>query len=178
VEELEATAGIYNTSGLRAIALQARGALLLAEGRLGEALATLRSAIHSWQDLEAPYEVARIRLLVARAFEGLGDREAAALERDAAREAFARLGVRDAEPSAAPVRTGPLGELTGREYEVLQLAARGMSNGDIALALVLSVRTVERHLSTIYEKLGLEGRNARAAAVSLMLRDGASPATT
>jgi DNA-binding NarL/FixJ family response regulator len=64
------------------------------------------------------------------------------------------------------------GGLTEREHEVLTLATLGLSNGEIAAELVLSVRTVERHLATIYQKLGVRGRNARAAAVSLAFRGG------
>ena len=59
--------------------------------------------------------------------------------------------------------------LTDREREVLALAAKGMSNDDIAAELTLSVRTVERHLHNVYAKLGVSGRSARAAAVSRLL---------
>ena len=55
--------------------------------------------------------------------------------------------------------------LTPRETDVLRLMAGGKSNSQIAAALVLSVRTVERHLSTIYSKLGAHGGAARATAV-------------
>ncbi len=60
------------------------------------------------------------------------------------------------------------------------MVSTGMSNQDIASELVLSVRTVERHLATVYQKLGLQGRSARAAAVSYVLRQGPqeSPVTT
>jgi len=60
--------------------------------------------------------------------------------------------------------------LSGREREVLRLAADGRTNEEIAAALTLSVRTVERHLSNTYAKLGLTGRAARTAAVAEYLR--------
>ena len=60
--------------------------------------------------------------------------------------------------------------LSAREIDVLRLAADGRTNDEIADALTLSVRTVERHLSNIYAKLGLGGRAARAAAVAEYLR--------
>jgi pimeloyl-ACP methyl ester carboxylesterase/DNA-binding CsgD family transcriptional regulator len=63
-----------------------------------------------------------------------------------------------------------LGELTERELEVLRLAADGRTNEQIAAALSLSVRTVERHLSNAYLKLGIAGRSARAGAVATVLR--------
>ena len=62
--------------------------------------------------------------------------------------------------------------LSRREIEVLRLAADGRTNEQIADALTLSVRTVERHLSNVYAKLGLSGRAARAAAVADYLRQG------
>lgn len=62
--------------------------------------------------------------------------------------------------------------LTPRETEVLRLCADGLTNDEIATSLTLSTRTVERHLSNIYLKLGLSGAAARAAAVARYLRDG------
>jgi len=66
--------------------------------------------------------------------------------------------------SAAPPATALFDGLTARELEVLGLVAAGLTNEAIAERLFLSVRTVERHLSTIYAKLGLSGKAARAAA--------------
>jgi pimeloyl-ACP methyl ester carboxylesterase/DNA-binding CsgD family transcriptional regulator len=62
--------------------------------------------------------------------------------------------------------------LSDREIEVLRHAADGLSNDAIAAAMVLSPRTIERHLSNAYSKLGLEGKAARAAAVAEVLRQG------
>jgi pimeloyl-ACP methyl ester carboxylesterase/DNA-binding CsgD family transcriptional regulator len=58
---------------------------------------------------------------------------------------------------------GELGALTSRELQVLELVADGLSNEEIATRLYLSTRTVERHLSNVYKKLGLSGKAARAA---------------
>ena len=63
-----------------------------------------------------------------------------------------------------------IGRLSAREHEVLTLAADGRTNLEIAETLVLSVRTVERHLSNAYAKLGISGRAARTAAVASLLR--------
>lgn len=60
-------------------------------------------------------------------------------------------------------------ELSSREREILRLAARGLDNHEIADALVLSARTVERHLSNVYAKLDLHGKSARTAAVARLL---------
>ncbi len=84
--------------------------------------------------------------------------------RDFLAEVRAFLGVGET-PQAAEV-----GELSEREQEVLELVADGLSNEEIAERLVLSVRTVERHLSNIYAKLGVSGKAARAAAAARFSR--------
>src|SRR3712207_4778939 len=66
--------------------------------------------------------------------------------------------------AAAPLT--PVEELSAREREVMRLVAEGLSNEEIAERLVLSVRTVERHLSNVYVKLRVSGKAARAAAAA------------
>ena len=63
-------------------------------------------------------------------------------------------------PISAPVLPD---RLTGREAEVLRLIAAGSSNREIADELVLSVRTVERHINNIYRKIDARGRTAAVA---------------
>ena len=75
-----------------------------------------------------------------------------------------RRAIRERSPDRAAEALSP------RELDVLRLAVEGRTNDEIAAALTLSVRTVERHLSNIYAKLGLGGRAARAAAVAGYLR--------
>ena len=82
------------------------------------------------------------------------------------REVEEFLGPDRGAASAKPATTG---SLSAREREVLTLAARGYDNDDIAKALHLSVRTVERHLQNVYVKLDVQGRSARAAAVARLL---------
>jgi tetratricopeptide (TPR) repeat protein len=77
---------------LQAVSAQAMGAVLLAEGDPGAALATLRRAWTAWQEFQAPYETARARVLIGLAYRALGDAETAELELDAARRAFRQLG--------------------------------------------------------------------------------------
>jgi DNA-binding NarL/FixJ family response regulator len=60
--------------------------------------------------------------------------------------------------------------LTAREREVIALIAAGASNADIAAELVLSVRTVERHVANIYDKVGAAGKAARATATAYAFR--------
>jgi len=81
---------------------------------------------------------------------------------------------RPMEPFASHL---PVERLSPRELEILTLAARGLDNDAIAAELVLSVRTVERHLQNAYAKLGLQGRNARTAAVARLMARATSTAT-
>jgi pimeloyl-ACP methyl ester carboxylesterase/DNA-binding CsgD family transcriptional regulator len=68
-------------------------------------------------------------------------------------------------PAVLPA-AGPTVGLSDREVQVLRLVAAGHSNAEIAAALSISVRTVERHLTNLYAKMGLLGRSARAAAAA------------
>jgi predicted ATPase/DNA-binding CsgD family transcriptional regulator len=78
-----------------------------------------------------------------------------------------------AEPAPRRRGAGRLPDgLTAREVEVLQLIATGASNAEIARRLALSIRTVDRHIAAIYEKLGIHGRTARAAAATYAVGHG------
>jgi len=152
---------------LDALAAHSRGALELAEGQPDAALGTLRRAFEAWRQLEVPYEVARVRVLIAKACRILGDEEAAAVELDAARDAFSELR---AAPDLARLDALARGTvcgaehgLTKRELEVLHHVAAGRSNKAIARDLALSNRTVDRHLSNIFDKLAVSSRSAATA---------------
>ena len=137
----------------------------IATGDAAAALPPLRRSQSVWAGLRAPYEVARCRALVGRAYLALGDQASADVELAAARAAFEALGV-PAEPvDAVPETTTENlpGGLTAREVEVLRLVAAGRSNADIATTLVLSEKTVARHLSNIFGKLAVSSRTAAAA---------------
>src|SRR5262249_56137735 len=92
--ELEELAARYDTAMLAGMVAHARGSVELAGGNASGALVALREACRVWQELDAPYEVARTRVLVAQACRALGDDEAGSLELEAARYAFERLGAR------------------------------------------------------------------------------------
>ena len=162
--ELGKAAADYEIGMLDALAEHARGAVDLADGKAEPALVSLRRAWQLWSELEAPYEAARARELVGRACRMLGDEDAATLELQAAREVFAELGAmpdlaRLAE-HASPAETHGL---TARELEVLRLVAAGLPNKAIAGELVLSDRTVDRHVSNIFRKLRVSSRAAATA---------------
>jgi DNA-binding CsgD family transcriptional regulator len=169
-DELIQMAGAYGTPPLRAMADHAWGAVLLADGDARAALVALRGAWQLWRKLQAPYEAARARVLVGLACRQVGDQEAAAMELDAARTLFAQLG---AAPDLARVealaRSGAAANAHGlieRELQVLQvlrLLATGTTNHAIANELVLSEKTVHRHVSNIFTKLGVSSRAAATA---------------
>ena len=160
--ELQDLAERYESAMLEAIVAHAEGAVALAESDASGALARLRHAQRIWHELDAPYEVARTRELIAQGCSALGDHEAGALELAAARELFERLGARP-DLARVSMRGRPRHGLSERELEVLRLVASGKSNRDIASTLVISEHTVARHLQNIYAKLGLSSRAAATA---------------
>jgi DNA-binding NarL/FixJ family response regulator len=165
--QLEEIARRQRNDALEARSAQAHGAVALARDAPQTALVAARRAAEGWQALGAPYDAARARVLIGLACRALGDDDTAALELEAARDVFAELG---AVPDVARVEEllprvpvpGTHG-LTGRELEVLRLVAAGKSNREIASALVISERTVARHLQNIFAKLRLSSRTAAAA---------------
>jgi DNA-binding CsgD family transcriptional regulator len=183
--ELEDIAQRFETEILSALAAHARGALRFARGDAQEALAPLRSAFTVWQQLEAPYLAARIRVLIGHACAALADRDGAELELSAARGVFEKLGAaRDLAaldaakvqrpapplaPASEPPGRGaakpalPAGRLSARELEVLRLLATGQTNKEIAKGLFLSEKTIDRHVSNIFSKLDVRTRAAATA---------------
>jgi DNA-binding CsgD family transcriptional regulator len=167
-DELARTAQQLGASYLRGASAAASGAVALAAGDMAAAVGALRDACAIWRDLDAPYEVARTRELLAVAYQQLGDEEGGRLELEAAADAYERLGARiDAARVAAAVtadkRADVRGPLTGREVEVLRLIAAGKTNRAIAAELAISEKTVARHVSNILTKLDLPSRSAATA---------------
>jgi DNA-binding NarL/FixJ family response regulator len=152
---------------LHAVSAHATGAVLLAEGDPRAALATLRRAWTAWQELQAPNEAARARVLIGLAHRALGDTDTAEMELDAACRVFRQLR---AAPEVARVEAlsrmaapRAAGGLTAREGQVLRLVAAGKSNRAIAAELVISEHTVARHVQNIFAKLDVSSRSAATA---------------
>jgi DNA-binding NarL/FixJ family response regulator len=165
--ELEAIANGQDVAAIGAMAAEARGRVEADAGDHREALASLRRAAQAWQELDARYDAARARALAALACRELGDEDTATFELEGARAVFEEL---EAAPDLARVdelsRTAPAGNaygLTDRELEVLRHLSAGATNKAIAAELVLSVRTVDRHVSNIFAKLGVSSRTAATA---------------
>jgi DNA-binding CsgD family transcriptional regulator len=163
--ELAGIAAVYTTPGVQADFAAARGAVALSDGDPATALPLLRSAARSWREIDAPHAVARVSVLIGLACRAVGDEDAAEVELTSARSTFARLGARPdvhrVEELLHPTRA--LGPLSAREIEVLKLVAAGKTNHAIAAELFVSERTVHRHISNIFDKLGVHSRTAAAS---------------
>lgn len=166
-DELGRVAAELDAPFLRAVAAQSAGAVLLVDGRPREALAALREASAGWREIGAPYEAARARVLIGLAHRGLGDDDSAGLELNAARQAFRHLGaipdLTRLEALSRPAAARGSSGLTSREVQVLSLVATGKTNRAIAAGLGISEKTVARHVSNIFTKLGLSTRAAATA---------------
>jgi DNA-binding CsgD family transcriptional regulator len=165
-EELSAIAADYDILMLRAIAAHVHGMVAIAEKDPASALVSLRASRATWQDLDAPYEAARTRVLIGLACRALGDEGTAVLELEHATTSFEQLG---ALPDLARVealvrpQTRETHGLTPRELEVLGLLAAGNTNREIASQLVVSEHTVARHVQNIFTKLHVSSRTAATA---------------
>jgi DNA-binding CsgD family transcriptional regulator/tetratricopeptide (TPR) repeat protein len=172
-DELVSLAEGFGMEILGAMAQHATGAVALAEGDARAAIGPLREAQDVWQRIGAPYLSARIRVLVARAFQAIGDEDGVRLELDTAKKIFLQLGAAPdvaaieamgstgarADAGAAPRVEG----LSAREQDVLRLVATGKTNKAIANDLFLSEKTVDRHVSNIFAKLDVSTRAAATA---------------
>ena len=163
--ELAGIAAVYTTPGVQAELAAARGAVALSDGDPATALPLLRSAARCWREIDAPHAVATVSVLIGLACRAVGDEDAAEVELESARSTFARLG---AHPDVHRVEellhsTPASGPLSAREIEVLKLVAAGKTNHAIAAELFVSERTVHRHISNIFDKLGVHSRTAAAS---------------
>jgi len=166
--ELEDAARRLDSEVLVAMAAHARGSVLLAEEDARGALEPLRNSFEIWQRLGAPYLAARVRVLTGRACRALGDEDGCHLECEAAAAVFRELG---AAPDLAVIEAAATRDaaaatsrgLTARELQVLRLVAAGKTNKAIGAELFLSEKTVDRHVSNIFDKLDVSSRAAATA---------------
>lgn len=163
--ELDMHARTLGTPFVRAAAAHAQGAVALAEGDAAAALASCRTALMLWRELDVPYEAARAQVVIARACRALGDKDSADLELEAACRTFEQLGARlDLAGLRPPLDTRRRADgLTARELQVLRLVATGLTNRRIGAELRLSEKTVARHVANIFLKLDVSSRAAATA---------------
>lgn len=163
-DQLAEVCAEVDSAFLNGMAAAARAEVANAAGDDEDAFRHASGAVETFRDIGLPYEQARAQVLRADAAGRLGDGDSRALDLEAARTIFDRLG------AAADVRTidamtgGTTPSLlTDREIEVLRQVAAGRTNREIAAALHLSEHTVARHVANIYNKLAV---NSRAAATA------------
>jgi ATP/maltotriose-dependent transcriptional regulator MalT len=165
-DELTQRAADFSAPYLQALADQQQGTVALAGGRPDAAVGPLQSCLRAWLELQAPHEEALARVALGTAYRGLGDHDSARLELETARRLLvgldaapdlAHLDAMTTEPPPEPT------ELSLRELQVLRLLATGATNRAIADALYISVRTVDRHVSNLFTKLGVSTRSAATA---------------
>ncbi len=174
--ELEDVAGNLGTDAVKGMAAFTRGGAAVAASDLQEARRALEDAVELFERSRGVQESGRARLELARVLAELDRREAAQDEARVALTALSTLGAAADVTAAQEIlkRLGvPAGHrttggavLTEREIEILRAIAQGLSNQEIASSMFLSVRTVERHISNIYAKVGAHGKAARAAAAA------------
>lgn len=165
--ELSEIAVSFGAPMLAAASAHATGAVRLAEDDIEGASASLRQARQTWRDLEMPYEDAQTCLLLAAVCEQRDDEDGRRLEIETARRIFTQLGALPcleriaARPEPAPSHR--VGSLSEREAQVLRLLAAGQTNRAIADRLFISEKTVARHVSNIFDKLGVSNRAGATA---------------
>jgi DNA-binding CsgD family transcriptional regulator len=165
--ELSEIALAFGAPLLAAASAHATGAVRLAERDIEGASTSLRQACEIWRELEMPYDEAQTCLLLAAVCEQRGDQDGRRLEIETARRIFMQLR---AEPGLARIagqseRASPrrIGSLSEREAQVLRLLAAGKTNRAIGDELFISEKTVARHVSNIFDKLGVSSRSGATA---------------
>lgn len=185
ISQLREIARSVATAPLRASVAYVEGVLAAQRDDPEQAQRFFEDAVDLFQAGGAPFEAARARIALAETLARRQRREAAVREAEGAAAAMRDMGARKelerAERVLASIQALPLTELanhdhglTSREMDVLALLSSGRSNQEIAADLVLSIRTVERHISNIYQKFGLHGATARTAAAARAHRLGLS----
>jgi len=174
LSELEEIVATFDLPELRASMLATRGRLALASGNAPGARANLQEALEQWRALGVPYEEATVGTLLGQALHACGEDAASTAAFLSASALFARIGAHvDARlvGGIPPVDVRPVlpAGLTQREVEVLRLVATGRTNNEIAADLYLSAKTVSRHVSNIFTKMGV---TSRAAATGFAFEHG------
>ena len=161
---------------------RATAAVALARGAATQAAEVALAAARRASDTGVPVEAGRCRILAARALAQAGRRDAAIAELEHAADGLSRVGAtgyqaeaekelrrlgrRRRRPGGAGAAGEVLAELTEREAQIAELVGQGHTNREIAAVTYLSEKTVERHLSTIFGKLGIANRTALALRIA------------
>jgi LuxR family transcriptional regulator, maltose regulon positive regulatory protein len=178
VAELGSIAGTVGTLPLRATACLSKAVMASTVARLEQARACFEDAVDLFERAGMPFDAACARLELAEVLVALGRMERAQGEAESARTRLEVLGAqlyaeragslaariaRRLKPGSA-ASSGS--ELTARQIEILRRVAAGSTNKKIAAELFLSEKTVDRHLSNIFNKLGVSSRTAAATSAA------------
>lgn len=166
LDELTLLAADLAAPFLQGIAEYCRGSLAMAQGQPAAAVGPLQSCLSVWLAFQAPHEEALTRIELGAAYSGLGDNDSGQLELDTARRLLVGLGAAPDLARLDALARDPvaiMGDLSLRELQVLRLLATGETNRSIAQSLYISIRTVDRHVSNLYTKLGVSNRAAATA---------------
>ena len=174
--ELCGIAKDFNVPYLLAMCAHCRGSVFHAMGDAQPALEQLQKALKFWNTLNLPYESACTRELKGLVYLEMNDKDNSEAELMAAKWVFEQLG---ATPDLERVnrlldseRDAMTYGLSLRELQVLSLLASGKTNKSIAHELFISERTVDRHVSNIFTKLGVSSRvEATAFALTNQMLD-------
>lgn len=175
--ELKEIAEMVNASPVKAAFLSSSGVVQEACGNTMAARENFEDAIDIYDTIGAPFESAINRIHLADVFIRLQQYRNAESELNSALGNFEKLGAEKyAEKAKQMLKTlhrqhadeqkQEANEFTERELEILRLLSEGKNNEEIAQQLFLSVRTVEKHLTNLYFKMGVSGKSARAFAAS------------
>jgi ATP/maltotriose-dependent transcriptional regulator MalT len=181
LEELRDIADAIRTPPILAALLSSEGYLNLACNNYQLSKGQFEQAIDIYETAKTIFEASRVRVLLAEALMNLDQLAQAEAELNAALVTFNNLGaekdyekvrhlLRNLYNEKAAETDRNKYEFTGRELEVLKLIAEGKNNEEMAEKLFLSVRTVEKHITNIYSKLGVSGKSARAYAASYAIK--------
>jgi ATP/maltotriose-dependent transcriptional regulator MalT len=181
LNELSEITNSINTLPLKAALLNAKGIYNFGSNNLELAKENLEDAVDLYDKITLTFEAAKCRVLLSEISFKLNKLVQAEAELNSAIATFEELGAeKDSEKAKHvlknlyKVNTDDLNkneyEFTGRELEVLRLITEGKSNDEIAEKLFLSTRTVEKHITNIYSKMGISGKSARAYAASYAIK--------
>ena len=157
---------------MMAMGARGRGHVLAARGDLANALHAVEQALEHHQRLPMPFELARTKLLLGQLQRRRRQRRPAHDTLTAALTAFDQLGApvwaarTRAELARLRAPRGDGNQLTAAERRAADLAARGLSNRQIAAELFLAEKTIESTLTVVYRKFGIRSRAALSNALA------------
>ena len=181
LNELQEIAASINTLPLKAALLSAEGNINFTYNKYELAKQNFEDAVDLYDKIRLPFEASRNRISLSEILiklkrfvqaEGELNTAISTLKELGAEKDFekAKYLLKNLYKDKAEEQESNKYEFTGRELEVLKLIAEGKNNEEIAEKLFLSIRTIEKHITNIYSKMGVSGKSARAYAASYAIK--------